>query len=224
MSQQMGLSPSRAFVSRVGTDPAYLPGNPAAAAGGRYAKGLNSEGVLDFEAETFAYTRPRGEFCRDDCRPTKVKVLLIAPKTTTIPEPGSQCCDVSVNIYFSPWDRVLNQSGLGPGRSQFASYWQRFALGGFVQGINTNFTPGYVGAGAYPHHNLGAFISSTGQLRRAPDLAWGPDAPAQVASVMQSDVDYVFVGHSQGNNILLHVLNQVCNRNRIAAGADGAPR
>ncbi|TWT40548.1 hypothetical protein RAS1_42600 [Phycisphaerae bacterium RAS1] len=55
-----------------------------------------------------------------------------------------------------------------------------------------------------------AFPSCT-ELNRAKDvLQYGQE-------------DYLFVGHSQGANILLHVLNHICNRRGIDVTADGAP-
>jgi RHS repeat-associated protein len=219
----MNLASDKSFTSKLGTNPPYLAGNAAHAAGGRYIKGLDSEGALDFEAESYALTRRAGEFASADCKPTKVTVFLIAPKTTTKPSVDSKICDVTVNVYFSPWDRVPNQAGLfGPGDSANTSYWEQFALNGFVAAVNTNFTPGYVPVGRYPNHNLGAFISSTGKLRHE-NWSWIPDAPAQIRSFMRTDSEYVFVGHSQGTNIMMHILNHVCNKGGIKASNDGQP-
>lgn len=223
VSSMLSLSPATSFVSKLGTVPAYLPGKPAASAGGKYVKGFASERALDFEAEQFAFSRTAGEFRRDDCKPTKVVVFLVGPKTTTRPRPDSRYCDVKVNIYFSPWDDVPNQSGINAGGSAFKHFWQGFALNGFVEAINTNFTPGFVPTGSYPHHDLGAFIGATGKLKNT-DLWDVPDARAQVQHFLASDADYVFVGHSQGANILMHVLNQVCNARGIGVSQDGKPQ
>lgn len=211
VSAQLGLTPAVSFTSKIGTTAAYLPGGPAGVMGGQYAKGIASEKFLDFEAETIARGRVKGEFYNEK-KKTKVVVFLIAPKTDTKPEIDPGCCDVSIHIYFSPFDTVPNQSGIGPGQSRFESFWKPFAINGFVQGINTKFTPGYVPAGAYADHALGAFLSNTGALKRYPDLLDVGDAAAMTKDFMATDADYLFIGHSQGANILMHVLNQVCSK------------
>ena len=221
----LGVTPDVSFVSKLGTAPPYLPGGAANSAGGKYIKGTGSGKLLDFEAETFAYTRRAGEFCASECKKkTKVILLLFAPKTTTLPSVDESCCDVSVVIYFSGWDSVPNQRGLGPGDSRFARYWKKFSLNGYVESINTNLSPGHDDETPYPHHGLENYVSDSGIVSRADDLKHIPDAGALVSGAMSGDADYVFVGHSQGTNILLHVLNQVCNKKGIGASTDGAPR
>ena len=78
----------------------------------------------------------------------------------------------------------------------------------------------------HPHHLLDAFISTGGSLSRHENGAasFAPDAPTRLSSFMKDRVDYVFVGHSQGTDILMHVLNQVCTKNGIAANTDGEPK
>lgn len=223
VSDALNLNPDVFFGSKVGTAKPYLPGNAAASAGGIYAKGTGSEHILDKEAVDFARTRKKGELCRDGCEKTKVEVLLIAPKTTTIPEPG--CCDVSVYIFFSPWDSVPNQGArVGDlfGRAdRHRRFWEERAVNGTVIDVNTNFTPGYTPVGDFPHHNIGAFIGSDGTLRNT-RLDRVTDAKTFAHSLIErSDADYVFVGHSQGTNILLHVLNQVCNKKGVGVASDG---
>lgn len=78
----------------------------------------------------------------------------------------------------------------------------------------------------HPHHLLDAFISTDGLLSRYASGAasFVPDAPTSLSGFMKDRVDFVFVGHGHGTNILMHVLNQVYNKNGIAANTDGEPK
>ena len=221
----------RSFVSRLGTDANYKIGGPAHDAGGTYIKGLSSERLLDAEAESLAIGRRRGAFCPDEgdeeCGNDKAKhirVLLVAPKTTTKPKVDKQCCKISIDVYYSRFDTTPNQGLRIP---QGSMHYSSLAKGGRAHAIDTWRTPGYEGKGFFQHHDMGAFISSNGKLRAAHyTVRYGryiADAKNWTDTAMKGNYDYVFVGHSQGTNILLHVLNHVCNKNGIGDNTDGRP-
>jgi len=202
----------------------YWPGSfrwnrgKAADAGGKYVKGMGSEQILDFEATNYAFTRRAGEFGGDKCKPKKVKLFLIAPKTTTLPRPDATMCNVTVDIYWAS-DDVPNQ---GLGNPDDYDSWKPFAINGTLTHVVPQKTLGYKPEGEYWKHDLRAFIGTDGKV-----MDWvyqHPDAVQKAKSLMNSDADYVFIGHSQGTNILLHVLNQVCNKKGISANHDGAPQ
>lgn len=236
VAEKLTLTSDASFVSRCGVDAAYKPGQPAAIAGGQLVLGLGSETLMDYEAETFAKTRSAGEMCGQGCQ-KRIKVILVAPKTTTVPNIDTNCCTVSIDVLFSPEDMVPNQSyplnpwhrwlGNDAGLSRFAEYWQKFAVNGSVVTVNTYQTPGYQARSGVDHHSLNAFIGENGSLTIGAGFysKGTPDAPSRVNTEINSDNwDYVMVGHSQGTNILLHVLNQICNKRGIGVNVDGAPQ
>lgn len=245
VSTEMGVKPERSFISKAGTTRDYMRGwiydGAAAQAGGfdiaRFF-GWHSKLLLNLEAWHMARQLPRALFKRTDgCRPTKVKVLLVAPKTHTQATWDKSICDVQVDLYYSVRDkargainggyflepagppRELLDAGVpnqGMGGEESHGHWQWIANGGSVHAIDSFFTKGFERRGSNPDHSLQAFISTDGTLRDAsPFFGTSGDPPDIMAAkdrMLSSDADYVFIGHSQGANIMLHVLRQVCNK------------
>ena len=206
---------NRNFVSRAGLElPYWLP----------WVKGKNmvpfAEHVLDEEARQLSKWVKKGEFCEGPRK--KIKVLLLAPKTDTLPlKPEGSCCDIEFVVYWSPKDTCPNQ---GPINDVFTSkesqrYWEQWG-GNRTYKVTTNW-PG-------SEHRLKGFIDSDRDTllddngNEVQDSAGKPKtAPHPVEDYLrpwykQQDekVDYIFVGHSQGANIMMHVLNRACCNER----------
>ena len=199
------------FVSRAGWKlPYWLP----------WEKGKNivpfAEHVLDEEARQLSKRVKKGEFCEGPRK--KIKVLLIAPKTDTLPlKPEGSCCDIEFVVYWSPKDTCPNQ---GPINDAFSSresqrYWESWG-GNRTYQVTTKW-PG-------SEHRLKGFIDSDRDTLL--DANGNPDkdasggiktAPHPVEDYLRpwyrqrdGKVDHIFVGHSQGANILMHVINRAC--------------
>ena len=202
--------PARSYVSKLGTGDFY--------SGDSNVAGLDSESKLDREAREFA----EGALGVPEIEPgsfvgKKITVLLVAPKTTTDPP---KVPNVDISIYWGPNDVVPNQGLLRP---DTIKYWRKFTRGrAHIYVINTS-KGGFFGKG----HSFGDFMRNDpttmkwgwkrkmvgGKSKRR--RAWkaskrkAPTGPKLINKWLRnSGSDYVFVGHSQGTNILIHCLER----------------
>jgi RHS repeat-associated protein len=175
-----------------------------------------SKGILDREAKRMAgRSVDQGALC---C--SRIRVLMIAPKTNTRP-PRNSCCNLETTVYWNPGDYVPNQGLLNPSGNE--QYWKEW---GTVHTVDT-------GRG----HDFSAFINNA----RLPIVHWnrqylrepgnldsagrwqhmyvplGRNAPPPLDSYLRrwmndQNVDHIFVCHSQGCNIAMEVLRRGCTK------------
>lgn len=133
-----------------------------------------SEGVLDREAERMARRGvDQGALC---C--SRIRVLMIAPKTDTRP-PRNACCSLETTVYWNPSDYVPNQGLLNPSGNE--QYWEEW---GKVHIVDT-------GKG----HDFNAFIENA----RLPILQWNRQylrAPGNLDSAGRWQRMYVPTGQN----------------------------
>jgi RHS repeat-associated protein len=159
-----------------------------------------------------------GAFC-NKTPPTKIKILMMAPKVNKKPNVNKRCCNIDTEIFWSPHDPVPNQ-GVGP-RIRFGKedypHWVRWAadFGGRVVVHTVDPSPG----NAMPH-DFGRFWASQNQMVQWVGVVNGgwksigldPSQPKSLVKAWANDksVDYIFVCHSQGCNILREAINCLC--------------
>ena len=202
-------SSDRSYISQLGTGRDYEGSNDVFA--------LDSERRLDDEAQSFV----NGEIDEDlgvdagELADKTIRALFVAPKSDTRPAKAFDCV-----IYWSPYDIVPNQSVFRP---PSLTFWRRWAT-----------TLRKVGGSAkvYPvpaeSHGMENFLRGA-----RPTVKWKPKpgpkgkgtpgrkgewvptdriAPDPLDTVTQwlaqEDTHIVMVGHSQGANIALAVLNR----------------
>ena len=240
----LGLTNTRSYASRLGTVDVYRPGNDAQLAGGQYIRYPSSESYLDMEAYRMAVTNfGAGESCNwmQTCARPRVKVFLLQPKTTTTPNPN-RCCRVDITVIASAFDSVPNQ-GIANWTTMHPpsrlAYWRKWTSD--VQYIDTSRHP-MIHAIAeetnHPHHSIKALLHVNFLMDIAPAIdadpspmsindwfeggVFVPAADRQVRRAIQSgEFDRVFIGHSQGANIVMHMLNHSCSPRGISPGTDG---
>jgi RHS repeat-associated protein len=173
-----------------------------------------SEKVLDREAARMAACRiSQGALC---C--SRIRILMIAPKTNTRP-PSNSCCDTKIEVYANPYDYVPNQGAFNALGDQ--RYWEEW---GDVHMVDT-------GRG----HDFSAFVENAElpmvqwnrqYLREAGNVdpigRWqrryiptGRNAPSPIDNYLRpwmndKKIDHIFVCHSQGCNIAMEILRRGC--------------
>ncbi|MEX0777348.1 MAG: RHS repeat-associated core domain-containing protein [Phycisphaeraceae bacterium] len=176
----------------------------------------NSRRRLDEEASTLAALRTRGEFCNYDGSKTVIRVLMISPKTATKPPKGDACCcDIEIELYWDPYDGVPNQ-GLNLNRRETQPFWEKW---GHVNTVQSNPADP---RGITARHRLDGFLHENPELDYYEDVSREDSGyrgtgktvanPLDIYKRWRSDptVDYIFVCHSQGCNIAMHVLGHSC--------------
>ena len=174
-----------------------------------------TEHTLDKEAARMAKSVNLGEFCGGK-KKTKIKAILFAPKTDTLPDHG--CCDIQFVVYWSSKDTVPNQ---GLNNDAFTSresqeYWSRWG-GHHTYNVNHGVEGGFFSG----QHGLGGFIDGRVDPLmngRNPFEPTSRNAPHPVHDYIrpwyrgdhEGDIDYIFIGHSQGTNIMMHTLKRAC--------------
>jgi RHS repeat-associated protein len=202
---------ANSFISTAGIKPHYWPPSD-----GKCVLAPWSRSTLDAEAASFAGTISPGAFCSK-----KIGVLMIAPKTHTLPPKGG-CCSTDIKVYWNPYDPVPNQGISSPESPEFWSQW------GTTYTVNT-------GGLSFGNHASGPFIDSTpdpllvrnptpppmnpGGTQQPPYQPYVPSgqntpSPIDFLNQWQNDksLDYIFVCHSQGCNIAMQVLQQGCQK------------
>ena len=175
---------------------------------------------LDAEASSMADDFKSGQLCSGG-NPKTIRILMIAPKTGTRPNPDPCCCKVRIDILYDPYDKVPNQEPLQQAEGQ--DYWNDFAIGG------GNVVPVDL-PGRLSHDRLAGPddpISIYMPGPRPPRNDKRPDAPVGMnwipsgtttsvndwINAANADMpDHKFICHSQGCNILMNVLNQICRK------------
>jgi len=166
---------------------------------------VNARQRLDREASDIAqgYFKP-GEICKKNKRKkTKVKVVLLAPKTHKQAIDKSSCgCEIEFHIVWNFWDPVPNQTIFKrPPLEESKNYWT---------GIMNNH-PGTVEEYGpfWSSHDANSFIGKPGQEQ----LQESPHMSKIRQFYRDRSSEYLMIGHSQGTNILMHVLERVCTPN-----------
>lgn len=184
---------------------------------------LDSSADLDDEARRlareFVRLHGRASFCRPGQR-TTIRVLMIAPKTQTLPPDSrrirSCCCDFHIDVLLGVNDIVPNQSPLAPND---AGHWAQWGTVTPVRIVGK--------AGHTPRNHLGGPFDvmrlqtrpTTDPLQRARGVRHPPvlrragsfDPQRWLRDNMRPEQDgYTFVCHSQGCNILMHLLGMGC--------------
>ena len=201
-------NPDRRYASRLGTSKRYDKAHNVF--------GLKAEKKLDREAKRFA-TQGGGFLVLDPgmFRGKTVKIMLIAPKTTTKPP---KVDGLQVEVYWSPRDQVPNQSLIRP---DSLTYWRKFARGGGTVWPVEN----RAGSGLGRGHDFTGFMVPKPMVvtrvrrprpaNRAGTYIWvqtGEIAPAPIATLQgwldDGANDFVFLAHSQGANIAMCLLRR----------------
>lgn len=168
-----------------------------------------SELILNAEAsEKAAQAFRPAQFCGNTRR--KIKVLMIAPKTTA-DNPSSRCCDIEIRVLYDPRDIVPNLA-LYRGTQRD---WSQIINGGSVVPVNL--------AGG-THHSVSPLDTPYSVARRETILepgvgrlfSWrqGPSTVTPQTILRDWLADHsnhsVMLCHSQGCNILMHGLARAC--------------
>ena len=206
---RLSRGPDRRYASRLGT-------------GGHYDRahnvlGQGAKAKLNSEAATFA-TRGGGHpvLPLGALRGKTVRVMLVAPKTTTDPPDRT---GLHLDVYWSPRDQVPNQALISP---DSLTYWRNYVRGdGDVWPVENRHGKG-LGRG---HDYSGFMVDAPRTMRRVRRrtgpggkrfrYVWitdGHTAPAPLATLAgwlaDGSNDYVFLAHSQGTNIATHFLRR----------------
>jgi RHS repeat-associated protein len=174
-----------------------------------------SESRLDLEA-SYSGNMKDGQFCCKD-KPTKIRVLMVAPKTDTKPNYSKKCCDISFTVIWSPDDPVFNQ---GPWPFNWdlesQSYWEQW--GETYTSDNSGMPSGF-GRHAFDSFGgnpriTGKLTSGYGKQRSSTRIHSGvvPN-PSDLVRDWQGDqsLSNIYVCHSQGCNRLMADLNRACS-------------
>lgn len=208
LSAHIGIAPDRRYASRLGTGDHYDADHNVLS--------LRSEAMLDAEAEVFAHSG--GGFppiAPGSLIGQQVKVMLVAPKTTTRPPRAD---GLTLEVYWNPNDYVPNQSMIHP---DSFTYWESFLRGGGVVWPVEN----RLGQGLGYGHDFDGFIvtepwllmevwlSSVGSaIQRSRWIRSSQRAPSPIHTLSgwlgDPNNDLVLFGHSQGANLIMHLLQR----------------
>ncbi|MFK7954821.1 MAG: hypothetical protein AB8B96_01905 [Lysobacterales bacterium] len=203
-----GFDPDRRYASQLGTTDAYDRDHNVLR--------LKAEERLDREAREYADNGGGWPIVASGALNGKtVKVLLVAPKTTTKPPEDS---GLTVEVYWSPRDHVPNQSIIRP---DSLTYWREFERGGGQVWPVENRTGSGLGQGhdfsgfavAHPKLVTRVLVPRPGShVKRYLWRETGETAPSPVARLKSwlsdSSNDLVILAHSQGTNIAMHLLRR----------------
>jgi len=170
-----------------------------------------SKEVLDKEANEYAEKCcKKREYCGK-----KICVVMIAPKTATLP-PKSSCCNIDISVWWDPYDPVPNQVVRGGAVKESQKHWSKYGIAYPVQSKKF---------GLLGNHAFQPFMQSNPMYQ--PD--WKPDVmelaggrrplsgknapnPMDVIRRYKSSCDITIVCHSQGCNMVMAVLNRGCKK------------
>jgi len=168
---------------------------------------------LNNEAEMISQNH-RSEFCKCSGEKTKIRVMMFQPKTGTRP-PADGCCNVDVTVVWNPSDAVTNPHG-----KESVEFWEDWGdvitLGARDEDLTTvpvgfeNFRPVYErrDLGSLAAHSFQDTFNGEFPVRGRGEL-FDPK-PILQGWLGDDRLDRVFVCHSQGCNILMHLLQQAC--------------
>jgi len=211
--QGRGMTVNKSFPSQSGILPfPYLVWN------GKFVLTPLSEWQLNREADA-RIRDAQNEQDSSECQKgglccKNIKMLMVAPKTHTY-LPQKSCCKISTEVYWSPYDPVPNQ---GLFHIETEQFWQQY---GNVHTVDNN----GIAVGAHKFENYmkdnpiieNKTVTVRGEaFEEIEESRWleNGSAPNPLSYVKQwmsdGQTDYVFVCHSQGCNIAMRLLNQVC--------------
>lgn len=189
---------------------------------------------LDADAENQAWwalkmfvdpKKDRGHFVPDvqKGKKTKILVILVAPCTQTLPPAPPDGVDLKIVLYRDPKDPVPNQEFSAP---RGMDYYSRFGELKIVEtrpdmekGLLREKPGGMQGA----HHFSGYWYRDlkllekdpTGEGKFRPTGHYEDSVGRLDEALHDPEMDYIFIGHSQGANIIMKMLRR---------GFDTAPR
>ncbi|MBN1554612.1 MAG: hypothetical protein JXA11_07690 [Phycisphaerae bacterium] len=203
---------------------------------------FNTPKWLDADAENQAWwalkmfvdpKKDRGHFVRPG-KKTKILVILISPCTQTLPPRPPEGVELDVVLYRDPKDRVPNQEFRAPRSMEYFSKFGDLkiveARPDLEKGWFGQWKPGGI-QGA--HHFSGYWYRDLKLLEKDPtgEGKWRPtghyeDSVDRLDQALHDpEMDYVFIGHSQGANIIMKILHRgfdVSERNDEQAGPNHA--
>ncbi len=200
--------PDRQYASELGTSSLYDDEHNVIS--------LRAEDMLDNEAADYAENG--GDFEPIEVGEFKgknLKVLLIAPKTTSKPPTAN---DLFIEIYWNPNDYVPNQSLISP---DSLTYWRKFERGGGrVWPVENRLGSGL----GYGHDFEGFVVDQPRMVKRVkienPGSRIDRHRWIRTSKVARSPIDtlqewldddtndYVLLGHSQGANIIMYMVER----------------
>jgi RHS repeat-associated protein len=170
-----------------------------------------SKEVLDKEVDEYAEKCcKKREYCGK-----KICVVMIAPKTATLP-PKSSCCNIDISVWWDPYDPVPNQGVRGGAVKESQKHWSKYGTAYPVQSKKF---------GLLGNHAFQPFMQTNPMYQ--PD--WKPDVmepaggrrplsgknapnPMDVIRRYKSSCDITIVCHSQGCNMTMAILNRGCKK------------
>ena len=177
--------------------------------GGSVATSCDAKGHLENDARRNCpkvEKALRGKCC---CGQRSIGVVMIAPKTTHAPKIDCKCCRLTFYIFYDHEDLVVNGStDLGdPGNTMFGNdFWKN------------NFTSGECVSGSVYDVDFPDCMShgtSVAKGTRPADVRrHGTNTRVDICkaiAALERDHSDVIVCHSQGCNITMHALNNICN-------------
>ena len=186
---------------------------------------LNTPKWLDADAENQAFwalkmfvdpKKDRGHFVRKG-KKTKIQVILIAPCTQTLPPKPPEGVELNVVLYRDPKDPVPNQEFSAPRSMEYFSKFGDLkiveARPDMEKGLFGRMKPGGV-QGA--HHFSGYWYRDLKLLKEDPGhkgkfIPTGhyDDSIDRLDKALHDpEMDYIFIGHSQGANIIMKMLQR----------------
>ncbi|MCD4823342.1 MAG: hypothetical protein K8S55_01940 [Phycisphaerae bacterium] len=160
--------------------------------------------------------RDRGHFIRKG-KITRIRAILVAPCTQTLPPKTTPGVDMKVLIYRDPKDSIPNQE-LGAPNSM--EYFSEF---GDLKILDTrpDTVPDLLGrlkpGGVQGHHHFTGYWYHDLPILEQVSRQWQPsgkqeDSVGRLEKWLHSaDVDYIFIGHSQGANMIMKILHIGCD-------------
>ena len=201
----------------------------------------SSKSILDKEArQASSDLFARGAACKscgDKDGPTSFHVIMVAPKTRKRPNSGS-CCRFTIDVFWSPFDGVPNQGV--PGGMENERFWGGFGrvhvldTRYFSHHSDPDWLKRLWTNDLYLNHRFYPFLTDLPVIERNRHQRWNPpagpggmpttsdpewiragkwgSASHAIRKALASDVEHVWVCHSQGCNMAMHSLERICNK------------
>ena len=160
--------------------------------------------------------KDKGHFLKENGK-TKIIVILAAPCTQTLPPKSNDRVEIDVYLMRDPRDKIPNQQFSAP-RNQ--AYFSRFGKLDMVH-TQPDLCPGITGmmvpGGVQGYHHFSGYWQPELDIVQQDKLTWKPTGkkakPIDLLanSLQDKDADYIFIGHSQGANIIMKMLEIGCD-------------
>lgn len=189
---------------------------------------LDKKGTLDKEAVQKAMAFGQGQFCPKSGKgKSTVQILMLAPKTDTLPPSGAGCCcNINIDVVWSSNDAIGNQYGFAPDDPRFWSKWGKVTpvivdvFGGHGPAGIVGESPEIVRSVPYQYQQAvpgGPPIMLTGKKwartgQHFDTKGWIKDRLDPSNPNYAGADGYVFACHSQGCNILMQAIGRACSK------------